>query len=94
MQSKHAELAKGFTLPSQPKRTEVDDATARRFIAGDAAKTTRGSRLRREESGERVAVYLPPELVTALRVRCAQERRSVSDAITEAVSAWVGPKST
>lgn len=92
MQSKHAELAKGFTLPSQPKRTEVDDATARKFIAGEAPK--RRSRLRREVSGERIAVYLPPEIVTALRVRCAQERRSVSDAITEAVTAWVGPKGT
>jgi hypothetical protein len=47
------------------------------------------SLLRREESGERVAAYLPPELASRLRVACAIQRRSVSNAITEAVEAWL-----
>jgi plasmid stability protein len=32
---------------------------------------------------------VPPELKIALEVRCAQERRSVSDAVTEALDAWM-----
>jgi len=48
-----------------------------------------GSRRRRPIRGERVAVYLPPELVEDLRVRCVRERRSVSDAVTEAVAFWM-----
>lgn len=47
------------------------------------------SRMRRESSGERVAVYLPPELALKLRMRCVQARRSVSDAVTEAVAQWL-----
>jgi hypothetical protein len=43
------------------------------------------SKLRREESGVRVAGYLPAELEQELRMHCARERRSVSDALTEAV---------
>jgi len=46
------------------------------------------SRRRRPIRGERMAVYLPPELVEELRVRCARERRSMSDAVSEAVGLW------
>jgi hypothetical protein len=48
-----------------------------------------GSRLRREATGDRVAVYLPPDMAMELRVRCVRERRSVSDAVTEAVGSWL-----
>lgn len=51
------------------------------------------SRLRRDESGERVSVYLPPDMATELRVRCARERRSVSDGVTEAIGAWLASES-
>lgn len=44
---------------------------------------------RREAQGERTAVYLPPDLAQKLRVRCAIERRSLSDAATEALTAWM-----
>jgi hypothetical protein len=93
---KSDELAKGFSLPQALPRTEVSDEQALRFVQGGqepsprrAKRLKRSSRLRREESGERVAVYLPPEAAMALRVRCAQERRSVSDAVTEAVAKWL-----
>ena len=44
------------------------------------------ARLRRDDPGERLAVYLPPELVQALRIHCVHERRSASDAATEAIA--------
>jgi hypothetical protein len=47
------------------------------------------SKLRRSELGERVAVYLPPKLAEELRVKCAKQRQSLSDAVTYAVAAWV-----
>lgn len=78
-------LASGFKVPAAPKRTAVDDATAKRFVEAKPAAAG-GSKLRRDERGERLSVYLPPELASALRVYCARDRRSVSDAVSEAVA--------
>jgi hypothetical protein len=36
-----------------------------------------------------LTVYLPPKLVAAIRKRCVTERRSLSDALTEAAEAWM-----
>ncbi len=47
------------------------------------------SKLRREESGERITIYLPPELERKVRVHCAAERRSLSNAATEAFTQWL-----
>jgi Arc/MetJ-type ribon-helix-helix transcriptional regulator len=55
--------------------------------AANGRTEDKASRLRREESGVRVAGYLPAELEQELRMHCAQDRRSVSDALTEAVRA-------
>ena len=86
-------LASGFALPTAPKRTPVAEPVAARF-ASDTPRP-KPSRLRRSELGERVVVYLPPELATELRVRCARERRSLSDAVTAAVESWARePKGT
>ena len=89
-------LAGGFALPTPPKRTTPPESAARAFVeAEDGKAAPKPSRLRRAELGERMAVYLPPELAAELRVRCARERRSLSDAVTTAVEAWVrGPMGT
>lgn len=97
MAEKSKALASGFALPKPPKRTPVAEPEAERFVeasedpAPRAAKrkAPKESKLRRPTRGERVAVYLPPELMEELRIRCVQERRSVSDAVTEAVGRWV-----
>lgn len=78
-----ADLSKGFSLPSKPKRTELKPVQEARFTAAKSE-----SKLRRAELGERVAVYLPPKLAEELRIRCAKERRSLSDAVTDAVELW------
>jgi hypothetical protein len=52
------------------------------------------SRLRRDESGERVVAYVPTDLATDLRVTCARSRRSMSDAVTEALTMWLSAQST
>ena len=62
----------------------MSDSTAKKFEQGAAA-----SRLRRETQGERMAVYLPPKMAEDLRVFCARKRRSLSDAVTEAVGEWL-----
>jgi hypothetical protein len=41
--------------------------------------------LRGDGTGARVVAYVPPELAQALRVRCVEDRRSLSDAVTEAI---------
>ena len=49
--------------------------------------------LRRENvEMERLNLYIPMEVATALRVRCAETRRSVSDGVTEAVRLWLQQK--
>lgn len=90
MADKGKKLAKGFALPKAPARTPVKDQEATRFVKAER-KPSRASRLRREISGERVAIYLPSDVAEELRVRCARERRSISDAVTEAVSGWLKP---
>ncbi len=88
---KGSALAKGFDLPTPPKRTDIPEGTARKFEKATEIKSKEGSSsmLRRDSCGERVSVYLPPEMVTQLRMRCAVERRSISNAVTEAVRVWL-----
>lgn len=90
MTDKGKKLAQGFSLPKPPARTAVKEQAAARFVKAEK-KPARASKLRREEGGERVAIYLPPDVAEELRVRCARERRSISDAVTEAVTGWLKP---
>ena len=83
------DLASGFALPPAPKRTPVGPEKSARFTSAEARKPPVSSKLRRAELGERMVTYLPPELATELRVRCARERRSLSDAVTVAVAEWL-----
>lgn len=82
--------AADFAVPSSSRKTVPEDA-ARKFErrrAHSGAKAEQPS-LRRETSGERLSVYLPPELAQELRIKSVKQRRSVSDAVTEAVRQWV-----
>jgi hypothetical protein len=88
MSDKGKKLAQGFDLPKPPPRTAVKDKAASRFVKAER-KASKASRLRRETGGERLSIYLPPDVVEELRVRCARERRSISDAVTEAVAGWL-----
>jgi hypothetical protein len=85
MTAKRGDVAAGFKLP-HVERTPVATEAADRFVG----ETPRGSRRKRAERGERLTVYIPPEVAEALRVRCARERRSLSEAATEALSKWIG----
>jgi hypothetical protein len=88
-----------FKRPSQS--AAVDEAKIRELearaeargngVAGQpesqsAITVPKESKLRREQGGVRIAGYVSSELEHALRMHCAQERRSMSDALTEAVS--------
>jgi hypothetical protein len=91
MADKGKKLAQGFALPKAPARTPVKDQAATKFVKSERKGRPSASRLRREGGGERLAIYLPPDIAEELRVRCARERRSISDAVTEAVSGWLKP---
>jgi hypothetical protein len=45
--------------------------------------------LRNEERGERITIYLPTDLATALRARCALNRWSLSGAVSLAVDEYM-----
>jgi hypothetical protein len=49
----------------------------------------KGTPMRAALVGERVVMYVPPEVAEALRVHCAKSRRSLSDAGTEALRLWL-----
>jgi len=97
---------KKLAPPGRVKVAGVQDrlppgALSRRFVEEDPSMltmTTADTRASppptkgngRKPAGERLTVYVPPELAEALRVRCAKERRSLSDAATEALRQWAG----
>lgn len=82
------ELARGLAVvPPPPERTEVPEASARAFAGAGTAR-------RHEERGERLGVYVPPELAEGLRIECARRRRSLSDAVAEALAMWLEAKQT
>lgn len=80
--TKKAIESSAYALPVSKASKVVGEVAAKRFEEGPAA--TR----RRTEKGERVTLYLPPELAKQVRLLCVEERRSMSDAATEALTAW------
>lgn len=81
-----ADLAKGFGAPA------ATEAAKKKFIeTGTAPTASGGSRLRRsgDVPMEKLSVYIPAELATRLRIHSARSRQSNSDAITEAVAAYL-----
>lgn len=71
-----------YALPKVTARKKVPERAAKAFEEGNTP------RLRRVQKGERVTLYLPPELAKRVRLLCVEERRSMSDATTEALTAW------
>ena len=62
-------------------------------VAAPASKhSAADSKMRRAKAGMRVATYLPAKLEIQLRVHCAKSRQSLSDAVTEAVVAYLGAR--
>lgn len=51
--------------------------------------SSKPSKMRRDEGGERITAYVPPDVAEEARVRCARERRSMSDVVTQALRAWL-----
>lgn len=80
------ESRKAETKKARPTRKKPSDQHRKQ---PDSQKGEGKSRLRRNESGERMSIYLPPDIAEKLRVRCALDRRSLSDAVTEAVVGWL-----
>ncbi len=89
-------LGAGFAMPAENARTPVSEAGAHSFISkGEAPAPTRvrkrGSRLRRAQSEdtERLNVHVPIRTANRVREKAVKERRSLSDAVTEALDAWL-----
>lgn len=77
--------AVAFSLPPPAApRTPVDEQTAARFVGARAQASSN-----RRHRGERVVLYLPPELAEALRVHCARARQSLSLVGTGAIQDWL-----
>lgn len=80
-------LTGALTAPKTLRKPVLEE-TARSFEEGGTVGEP--SRLRREKAaGERLTVHVPADLARDLRVACAAQRRSMSDATTEAVRDWL-----
>ncbi|MCS6759274.1 MAG: DNA-binding protein [Candidatus Devosia euplotis] len=56
----------------------------------EADEAPKSTPLRRAERGERLQVYLPPELEIEVRVKAARERCSMSDLVTRSLEMYLG----
>lgn len=70
-------------------RLSERNAASNGTVAPLAPPAPRDSQLRRAERGDRLTIYLPHELARALRIRCAEDNRSASDAVSTALLAWL-----
>ncbi|MBA2683893.1 MAG: hypothetical protein H0U66_05330 [Gemmatimonadaceae bacterium] len=90
-------LGAGFAMPAENARTPVSEEGAKSFISksGHApalpGARQRSSRLRRAqaEDTERLNVHVPIGTANRVRERAVKERRSLSDAVTEALDSWL-----
>lgn len=82
-------VRRGGLVPLPPMEEEPDLSDEVSSMDDGSSEGPKSSKLRRATRGERVAIYLPHEMAGDLRVRCAQQRRSISDAITVAVGKWL-----
>ena len=57
--------------------------SSKRTVVGGLAHRTSGDPVKR------IIVYVPAEDCKRLRVRCAEEERTLSDAVSEAISTWL-----
>lgn len=95
--SKKEALAGGFKMPAKAKTTKavavrhLTDSDADAFVkAGERQEPKAPPRfIRRKGKGIRVAVYMTPELFERLDERCRKPKRSISDAVEEAVREWL-----
>lgn len=87
--------------PSTPKKRKrspglvadpLDRETSYEIEASKSVKAPRSSALRRNTKGERLVVYLPPDLDSDLRVHSGRERQSKSWIVTEALREYLGAR--
>lgn len=72
-----------FVLPPKVRdRTLASVEAAESFVRA-------GTPLRRRAPGRRLSLHVEYDVARRLLVRCAEEDRSISDAVTEAVEAWL-----
>jgi hypothetical protein len=84
---KKTDLAKNLAIPKVAPKPKVEEKPIQEFIGEE--ERFRASKLRSNQKGNRMCVYLQPGLLKELRVKCATEERSLSDAVSEAVKTWL-----
>lgn len=91
MATKRKELGDAFALPPPRPRTPVAEDRAATFAESEKAPNAKQASRRRRDGidGARVNVYVPRDVEEKLRERAFRERRSVSDAVTEAIELWL-----
>lgn len=81
--------------PEQLVVEEHVDSVETKRAGAPAPRKPKGrglSRMRRDEMGERLTTYVDPDIAMELRLFCVHERRSVSDAVNEALRRFLGKR--
>jgi hypothetical protein len=87
-----------LSLPKAKPVPVVDDARAASFLTGQDSpgKPKRGRPPKPEGSKaatwEKLTIYLPVDVATALRHRAVDERCDLSDVVAKAVSVFLSPE--
>jgi hypothetical protein len=85
MSNNKTDLSAGFALPRKKLAAAPIEET---FITAGERKTATSKRS--NGPGQRCVVYLPEKLLKALKHKCTDDNRSVSDAVCEAVRKLLG----
>lgn len=81
--------ALSFNLPVRPVAPPQPAEEAFVAAGSSAARRAKRTPLRNDKAGERVQVYLDPDLAGRMRVAAASTRRSQSDLVAAAVELYL-----
>lgn len=78
------------TKPPRGPRKPPPVVNAEAFVAGGEKPKEKPEPVSMGKAKRRITIYCPPELATRLRVRAAEEDRSITDVVVEAVERYLG----
>ena len=91
-----------LSLPKAKPVPVVDDARAASFLTGEDSKRPEADKPKRGRppkpegskaaTWEKLTIYLPVDVATALRHRAVDERCDLSDVVAKAVSVFLSPE--
>ena len=77
------------TKPSRGPRKPPPLADAEAFVSGSGESKGKSEPVSESKAKRRITTYFPPELATRLRVRAAEEDRTLTEVVVDAVERYL-----